>query len=173
MFKRGKKKDKQDYGTTNQSISATPPRSQPPPSQQQLAPPSSRSEARPPQLPPIQNNSPLTATDTSKPLPPTHPLSTGRTDQRQEAVPQNHDARPGPAAPVLSGGEDNVKEQQKAIPGAVTSPEHEPTTDGAKSGDVSAVSAVGEDTSLQSPAKTDSGIEAPKSEEHIRMYLIE
>ena len=164
MFKRGKK-NKQDYSTTPSSTQ--PPQS----SMGRSTTVTSGSEAAPPQLPPIQNSSPLqSATDTSKPLPPTHPLSTGQHDRRQEAVPQKYDAQPGPPAPVVnvagaSDGADKAKEQETATAGEISPPGPASAVDGSRSGDISAVSAAGEDSSPQSPPKTDSGIEAPKTEE--------
>ena len=73
-----------------------------------------------PQLPPDQSSSPLQspeAEESSKPLPPTHPLATGPQSQPQEAVPINHEAEPGSPsdtarlAPVDTA--DLIREQNK------------------------------------------------------------
>ncbi len=120
-----RKKSKQP--STANDTSQQPPSSQPyststaaspPPSSQPAPPPLSSSptpqtQANAPQLPPMKQTSPLsTAAEPSKPLPPTHPLSTGRQERPQgspqgfpqEAVPGNYGAQPGPPAPVSAAG---------------------------------------------------------------------
>ena len=189
MFKRGKK-SKQDQETPTPKQNQTPTRIETPPKQE-----------APPQLPPVQNNSPLqSAIDTSKPLPPTHPLSTGQHEEPQEAVPQNHDAQPGPppaamgatpieATPVERSGE--AEEPEKST-GDVSPPEPSPSgVDGTKS-EISAVEnndplasqpqqSTTEDDAVPAttnndplspspPPKTDSGIESRKSEEQLSRY---
>lgn len=152
LFKRGKKSK-----TGTPSTSAT--TSQPPQS-------AAGSEAAAPQLPPIQNNSPLqSATETSKPLPPTHPLATGQREEPLVAVPPNKDAQPGPPAPVVgpAATAEQVEEQRKDTTLSPVSPSQtNDALDGTRSGDVSAVT---DEPSPKEPAKTDSGIEEMKVEE--------
>ncbi|KAK3698969.1 hypothetical protein LTR37_016660 [Vermiconidia calcicola] len=164
MFKRGKKSN----NTTDQANVAA---SSPTPSQQQSTPPpppppqqpSTSSSSAAPQLPPLRDASPLqSATEPSKPLPPTHPLWTGRQDEPQEAVPQKHDAQPGPPAPVVNADSApqhaGIVSQDRAVSRDVSPPAPGSTMDGAKS----EVSAVEEPSPVP---KTDSGLGAPKVEE--------
>ena len=156
MFKRGKK------SKTSTPASST--YEQPPPPLQQYTP-SSQAQTPAPQLPPIQNASPITASDTSKPLPPTHPLATGQHDERMEAVPQNKDAQPGPPEPMFRPAETPERAQQPRIEttSPISPPDPNHTTDGAHDGDVSAMSV---DASPQPPPKTDSGIDQVEGEDH-------
>ena len=160
--------------------STSTPSSAAPPSKQQ-APPTAASVAAAPQLPPIQNASPIhsvnaTDPDVNKPLPPTHPLATGQHEQPQQAVPVNADAKPGPPAPIVGPAEpkEQVQEQQKGVDTANSvPPPTQPTSaqptasqpasavDGT-SGDVSAVSNA---TIPREEAKTDSAVEGVKAEE--------
>jgi hypothetical protein len=164
----------------NKKTSGTPSSSQPSTQQGQSSQPpqvtTTSSEAGAPQIAPLQNASgpPLTSTiETSKPLPPTHPLSTGQQDKPQEAVPQNHDAQPGPPAPVVSppaeqsAGVDGTKEEQQPIGGAVSPFEQGSTVDESRSG---AVSAVTENTQNEEPAKTETAVESAKATEPTRMW---
>lgn len=152
LFKRGKK-SKTDSTATSTTTD------QPPQS-------SAASEAAPPQLPPIQNSSPIqTATDTSKPLPPTHPLSTGKHDEPVEAVPPNRNSLSGPPAPVVGPAEtaSKVQEQQKQnTTSPISPPEPGSAVGGAKSGEVSAVT---KEASPQSPPNMDGAVEEKKTED--------
>ena len=189
IFKRGKKsKTDQDQSattsaTTSQQTSTT---------TSQAAAPTTHSAA--PQLPPVQqNDKPLQSQiDESKPLPPTHPLSTGQHDSPQEAVPQNYDAQPGPpegtAISALNDGAGGLQEPQRDTT-AVSSLEASPER--AEEGRKSEVSAIENNDPLASqtesqeqpveekpntatlntdplapspPSKNDSGIEDPKGE---------
>ena len=157
MFKRGKKSK-----TTTPSTAST----------EQQPPQPSTTSAQPtaPQLPPIQNSSPIGITsDTNKPLPPTHPLATGKHEEPMEAVPANKDAQPGPPAPIVgpAEGADQVQEQQKDTMSPISPPEPSSTVDGAHDGDVSVMT---NEESPQTPAKVDSGIEESKVEEAAGIY---
>jgi hypothetical protein len=171
MFRRSKKTtDTPADGTSSFAL---------PPSSAQQPPPSSASPSNAPQLPPIENTSGalaggapgISATEPTKPLPPTHPLSTGQQSQPQEAVPQDHDAQPGPPAPVDGASEpaqpsavntalDNVEpaKQEQLEPGRVSPLNGGSTMEETRSG---AVSAVDENSQTEEPVKTDSGIEEP------------
>lgn len=116
LFKRGKKDKPQQSQQNDHSQHESPrqPQSRPPmrsessakptaePSQRASAPlavPTQREQERPPQLPPLQSHgSPIqhAPPDTSKPLPPTHPLATGEHKKPQESIPIDHNAHPGP-----------------------------------------------------------------------------
>jgi hypothetical protein len=175
LFRRNKK----PKTSTSTPSSAAPPNQQP-------APPTTASVAAAPQLPPIQNASPIhsvnaTDADVNKPLPPTHPLATGQHEQPQQAVPVNADAKPGPPAPMVGPAEtkEQVQEQQKGGDSASpVSPPPQPTSaqpgpsqpssaqpvsvvDGT-SGDVSAVSDA---TNPREETKTDSAVEGMKAED--------
>lgn len=157
LFKRGKK------SKTTTPTSTTP--TQPP---QPSAGGSAAAAA--PQLPPIQNASPLqSATDTSKPLPPTHPLAIGPLDKPVETVPPNRDAQPGPPAPVVGPAEtaDQVQEQQKDSEIPVTLSQPSSAVDGVRSGDGSVVT---NGASPQSPPKTDGAVEEFKTGEPAGMH---
>ena len=176
MFKRGKKSNNK-YDETSNTQQQT--YSQPAPLPQTAT---TATPAAPPQLPPVENHSPLQNIDTtrpqnmdtskqqnidtSNPLPPTHPLSTGQHEQPQEAVPQNHDAQPGPPAPLVnvsdaSDGANEVKEQEKT-----SSEEVSPLPGSAVNGGKSEpVSAMDNESSPQEPPATDSGVETEKVEE--------
>ena len=173
MFKRSKK-NKNDpqpptssYGTAASGTASS-----------QIPPPTASSQA-PPQLPPIQNaSSPFhstnnSATETLKPLPPTHPLATGPQQQPSVAIPPSQDAQPGMPAPVISttgastpaaatttNDAEGINDEQLA-PGRVSPAEQGSTFDGARSG---AVSAVDESSQAEEPVKTDSGIEQPRTD---------
>lgn len=158
MFKRGKKSNT----TTPTTASAE----QPPQPSTALEQPAA------PQLPPIQTSSPIGSTsDTNKPLPPTHPLATGKREEPVEAVPTNKDAQPGPPAPIVGPAEtaDQVQEQQKDTTSPISPPEPSSTVDGAHDGDVSAM--TNEDSPQSpSPVKVDSGVEESKIEEPAGIY---
>lgn len=178
MFKRSKK-DKSETQREPQTAVNQVPRHQ----QQQLQQPTAQQQSplRPsqptgtpskaPQLPPLKNSSPLeSGTDTSKPLPPTHPLATGEHRRPQEAIPQSRNARPGPPAgtAVSSGanGANRLKEQEHEHDG-VSSIGPASAVDGRRS---DAISAVEDDSPPQPPPKTDSGLET-KTEEPAGMSL--
>ena len=112
MFKRGNKnKNKNEPQQPSTRINQVPPNSAQ--EQEQFAAKSQAAAA--PQLPPVQMSSPLD--DNPKPLPLTHPLATGQREKPQEAVPQQHDADPGPPAPVDSATVlENVRDDIKPLP---------------------------------------------------------
>lgn len=172
MFRRSKKKTDTSTDGTTSSVAPTS-------SAQQYAQ-ASDSQNNAPQLPPIENTSggrfsgsaAGSASEASKPLPPTHPLSTGQQSQPQEAVPQNYDAQPGPPAPVVSSpapaepstanatlGSEEAAKQEPLDAGRVSPLNQGSTMEEARSGNVSAVD---ESSQPEEPVKTDSGIEQPK-----------
>lgn len=134
------------------------------------------------------------AEEPSKPLPPTHPLTTGQHSQPQEAVPQNHDAQPGPPAASAAQGSklapmdtaDLMREHQKQ-----TETKHLGTMDGAKEESAPvmqttdplappptvpqtaeiAVPAEHNDALATAPTKTDSAISAMKVDEPTGMAV--
>ena len=126
----------------------------------------SAADTAPPQLPPIQNNSPLqSATETSKPLPATHPLSTGTHNKPQEAVPQNHKVQPrlpapGPKIPSRPEGAEKVKEEEKK-PENVPQPEPYPVNDATKK---EASPVENDSMPPPPPPKNDSAVEQVKPE---------
>ena len=81
-------------------------------------------------------------------------------------MPPNRDAQPGPPAPIVGPAEtaEQVQEQRKQTTStsSISPQETHSAVDGARDGDVSAVTNEGE---LKEPAKTDSGIEEMKVEE--------
>lgn len=174
MFRRSKKKTDSTQAQSDGTSSSAPAAS----SAQQS--PQNTTDA--PQLPPIENTSgsPFgdsaagSTTDTSKPLPPTHPLSTGQQSEPQEAVPQNHDAQPGPPAPVANqlapaepstanaASESTEAAKQEPLEQGRVSPLNPGSTvEESRSG---AVSAVEGNSPTEEPVKTDSGIEPPNAD---------
>lgn len=174
MFKRGKNK-KQD-GADTATTDAPPQQQQAPgaPAQSQSQSPPPQIDAKAPQLPPIGNASPLQgATESSKSIPPTHPLFTGEQSRPQEAVPQNKDAdtAPGPplGAPSAVGGvgsaNDGLKEPDKL--GAENRDVSPPvsTVDAADAPKSSAVSAISSEQPKTDGPAEGASTEAAKVEE--------
>lgn len=151
IFKRGKKNKQDGPGTDASAVPAQQQQQQP--YQPSAAPAQSQApqvDTQAPQLPPIGNASPLSgATESSKPIPPTHPLSTGEQKTAQEALPQKVDAEPAPGPPLGGGA-------------AAATSEAAPATGGLKEPEKLAAGAGGTDVSP--PASTMDVPDAPKSD---------
>lgn len=131
IFKRGKNK-KQDNSA--ERTSTTP------------QPANNTAASKPPASAATANG---TAPAIEKPLPPTHPLSTGQHDTPQEAVPQNHEAQVGPD-PASQQAQKEANNQETSATTATADSSAAP------------VSGIGSDGPPVPPPKTDAQADAAR-----------